>query len=143
VPDDLLDRLSVDERELTWRQLLSDADGRSFTLVASSEGADVEGFCAVAVPSRDEDADERTAEVAATYVEPERWRAGIGSALLSAVLEELRLGSWREVTLWVFADNHRARSFYARFGFAPDGAERQHDWSGGQVEIRLRAGLTG
>jgi GNAT superfamily N-acetyltransferase len=141
LPDEVLDGLSVEDRERSWRELLSDPDGRSFTLVAAGGEPGVEGFCAVAVPSRDHDADALTAEVAATYVAPGRWRTGIGSALLRTALEELRSGGWREVTLWVFAENDRARSFYAKFGFEADGAERRHKWSGRQIEMRLRAGL--
>jgi len=99
LPDELLDQLSVEQREQSWHELLRDGLAGAFTLVAVGSGARVEGFCAAATPSRDEDADERIAEIAATYVEPRRWRAGIGSLLMEAVLGELRQRGYREVTL--------------------------------------------
>ena len=141
LPDERLDRLSVEEREQQWGDVLGEGDGASFTLVADLDDR-VAGFCSVATPSRDADARERTAEVAAIYVEPQLWRRGIGAALLTAAVEELRRGGWHEATLWVFAENANARSFYARFGFAPDGSEERHAPSG-PAAVRLRAALGG
>jgi GNAT superfamily N-acetyltransferase len=133
VPGRILDGLSVDGAERSWRNLL--AEQGSFTLVAE-RGSGVDGFCAVATPSRDDDAGERTAEIAAVYVEPERWRTGVGRALLGGALVRLRESGWEDVTLWVFAANDQARAFYASQGFVPDGAERENE-TVGQVEVRL------
>jgi ribosomal protein S18 acetylase RimI-like enzyme len=47
------------------------------------------------------------------FVDPDHQRAGLGSALLTAMLER-RL---RPATLQVFAENRPARAFYERFGF--------------------------
>ncbi len=138
VPDAILDRLSIQQRRTTWRQLLEHGHG-ALTLVAE-RGGDVVGFCSIATPSRDDDAGEATCEVGAIYVEPSVWRAGVGAALLETALDIVRNSDWREVTLWVFAANASARVFYESFGFAPDGAEMQHQPSG-QTEIRLRASL--
>ncbi len=92
LPDDLLDRLSVEDREESWRGILGDAGDESFTLIAIDGERQLVGFCAVAAPARDVDAGEQTAEVAATYVDPHRWRAGIGSDLLAAAVSRLREG---------------------------------------------------
>jgi GNAT superfamily N-acetyltransferase len=141
VPDEVLERFSVERWERTWHGILGDAAGRSFTLIAELENRAV-GFCAVSTPSRDEDAGERTAEVAATYVEPDRWRHGIGTALMAAALDELRRGDWQEVTLWVFAANDQAQAFYRRFGLETDGAEREHEPTE-QLAVCMRAELRG
>lgn len=138
VPDAILEGLSVEQRQRTWRQLLGDRHG-TFTLVAE-RGAELVGFCSMAIPGRDDDAGEATCEVAAIYVEPTVWRAGIGNALLDRALRTAQDAGWCEVTLWVFAANTIARAFYEGFGFAPDGAEMNHQQSG-QTEIRLRASL--
>jgi ribosomal protein S18 acetylase RimI-like enzyme len=47
------------------------------------------------------------------FVDPDHQGAGLGSALLTAMLER-RL---RPATLHVFAENGPARAFYERFGF--------------------------
>jgi ribosomal protein S18 acetylase RimI-like enzyme len=142
LPDDLLDGLSVEQRTARWGEWLAASGGEVATLVATGAGGEVTGFCGVATPSRDDDATERTAEIAATYVDPDRWRGGIGAALLDAALGELRAAGYRDATLWVLAENAPARAFYARHGFAPDGRESRHDATGGQPIVRMRIALT-
>lgn len=140
VPDAVLDGLSVQQREAVWRQLLSGGGEPTFTLVAE-RGCDVAGFCSVAAPSRDDDARDRTCEVAAVYVEPDAWRTGIGRALLNTALHEVRGDGWNEATLWVLAENDAARAFYDSFGFTLDGAAKRRERTG-QPEVRLRASLS-
>lgn len=139
IPDELLDGLSVAQREQFWREATAGGHGAGAIFVADRDG-DVAGFCALATPSRDEDADDGTAAIGAIYVDPSAWRRGVGSLLMAAALAELRAGGWRFVTLWVLAANRQARSFYARFGFEPDGAEMGGERSG-QREVRLRASV--
>jgi ribosomal protein S18 acetylase RimI-like enzyme len=136
VPNDSLARLSIDDRAERWQELLEKAD--SFTLVAEID-EQVAGFCSVVRPSRDEDAGPRTAEIAALYVAPARWRSGVGSAVLAEALEQLADEAWTDVTLWVFAANDRGRAFYARHGFEL-ADEAVNDYYGLPV-VRLRRPL--
>lgn len=135
VPDALLEGLSIERREHGWRGLIGAARGVSFTLVGEVDG-DIAGFCSVAAPTRDADAPPWTAEIAAIYVEPARWRAGVGGALLERSLGDLAAGGWRRATLWVLARNGPAVAFYRRFGFAPDGASKD-DATLEASEVRL------
>jgi hypothetical protein len=48
LPDELLDGLSVSEREGSWRALLGESEERWLTLVAERSGSDLAGFCSVA-----------------------------------------------------------------------------------------------
>lgn len=134
LPDDVLDGLSVTQREQFWSETLG-AEKRPMLFVAERDGV-VVGFCGMALPSRDGDLGEGVAEIGAIYVSPDLWRSGVGSELLGAALSELRGGDWRAVALWVLAENHRALGFYGQFGFAADGATRSERT--GQAEIRLR-----
>jgi hypothetical protein len=43
----------------------------------------------------------------------------------------------RPASLWVLDDNPRAREFYRRNGFAPDGAEKLDERWGSIREIRM------
>src|SRR5215212_7836651 len=58
------------------------------------------------------------------------WGTGVGQRLLDMSVGE------RDAFLWVFRDNARARSFYLRNGFRPDGAERVEPFFG-PMEIRM------
>lgn len=138
IPDEVLDGLSVEQRQEAWRQAMSGEDSPA-VYVAVKDGA-VVGFCAAAAPGRDVYAGGDVAEIGAIYVEPDLWRRGIGSALMDAAIDDLRAVGWRWVTLWVLAKNEQARGFYARYGLQPDGAETTHEDSG-EREIRLRGSI--
>ena len=90
-------------------------------------------------------AEGRVAELYALYVRPAWWSTGTGRALMDHVLARVSAAGYRCITLWVLEDNARARRFYQRAGFTPDGASHGLPDLGGVTEIRyrraLRAGL--
>jgi ribosomal protein S18 acetylase RimI-like enzyme len=137
LPDELLDRHSVESRERFWRETLSLAEPPPVYVAELANTA--VGFCAVEAPSRDEDAGASTAEIAAIYVLTRAWRNGVGSALMDAASADLCASGWRSVTLWVVAENQPALDFYAHLGFRADGAEA--DAGSGSTKVRLRASL--
>lgn len=55
------------------------------------------------------------------YVRPEAWGTGVAARLHERALEALGPGTAR---LWVLEENHRARRFYERRGWRPDGTTR-------------------
>jgi GNAT superfamily N-acetyltransferase len=119
--DEFLDGLDVETRANLWRELAQDPD--KIILVAEDEEGDIVGFSALS-PSRDADANPNTAEVTAIYVHPEQWKKGVGRALLSASLDQVRKRGFDHVTLWVLEGNQRARSFYENVWFFPG---RRHE----------------
>jgi GNAT superfamily N-acetyltransferase len=91
--------------------------------------------------NRDIDAGPDVGEVRAVFVSPGAWGSGVGGALLTHALEGLKEDGYGEATLWSFADNDRANTFYERHGFARDGAEQRRDFSAGALEVRYRRSL--
>ena len=83
----------------------------------------------------------RVAELYALYVRPAWWSTGTGRALMEKVLARSAAAGYRSITLWVLRDNQRARRFYDRAGFAPDGATNVLTGLGGVPEVRYRRGL--
>ena len=140
LPDEQLAAMTVAAREGIWRRILAAGEPRAFTLVADAARPAL-GFCSV-LPGRDEDATERTGEIAALYVDPAHWRQGIGHALVAAAIERMARAGWTEATLWVLDGNAPALAFYRAQGFADDGARTRHEPSG-RAELRLRAVLHG
>ncbi len=55
------------------------------------------------------------------YVLPGHWGTGVAAALHDAALAPLACS---EVKLWVLEENHRARRFYEKRGWAPNGETR-------------------
>ena len=82
------------------------------------------------------------AELYALYVHPAWWSTGTGRALMDQVLAKVRAAGYAYITLWVLEANARARRFYQRAGFAPDGARHVLDDLGGITEIRYRRALS-
>jgi RimJ/RimL family protein N-acetyltransferase len=57
------------------------------------------------------------------------------------VLARVSVAGYGCITLWVLEGNARARRFYERAGFAPDGASHGLPDLGGVTEIRYRRAL--
>ena len=118
--DEYLDGLSVEDRLRSTRDSIERVGPGRRTWVAE-EGGRVLGF-AVTGSSEDADADRRTGEVYAIYLDPERVGTGAGRALFAHVVGDLRERGYLTTTLWVLESNERARRFYEAAGWAPDGA---------------------
>ncbi len=135
MPDEYLDKLDPVRRELVWKQLLSAPEETVFVVLRDLR---IVGFCDV-LSSRDSGAPAEVGEIASLYVEPEEWGKGAGRSLVAAALEHARQVGFKMLTLWVLSSNVRARRFYEKAGFEPDGAEKTDERRGFPLhEIRYR-----
>lgn len=141
--DESLDRLSVDVREVAWREMLErDADGGAPAWLAERDGRAI-AFLSSG-PPRDEDVPLPAAEVYAVYVLPEAWRSGVGQALLETALRHWLARGTVTLVLWVLEANERARGFYEAMGWQLDGGRQQFELGGVTVtEVRYRLGPKG
>jgi ribosomal protein S18 acetylase RimI-like enzyme len=128
-----LDALPIDGGR--WRDRIETPPRGWSTFVA--EETTVVGFASVG-PSRDE---QGLGELYAIYVDPDSWSTGAGRALLAAAEGALR-EEYELATLWVLEENPRARHFYERAGWAPDGARKAEERFGVRAaEVRYRKAL--
>jgi GNAT superfamily N-acetyltransferase len=101
----------------------------------------VVGFVTI-TPSRDEDAP-AAGEIQALYVDPSRWRGGVGRLLLREACTRLRRRGFEEAILWVLAGNQRGEHFYEAHGWRRDGAARwEQPYDVRSRVIRYRRTLT-
>jgi GNAT superfamily N-acetyltransferase len=99
------------------------------------------GFASTS-PSRDSDASLDTAELGAIYLDQSVVGRGIGRALLTRAMRDLREWGFRRATLWVLATNARARRFYEIAGWRPDGTEKAETLGGFEArEVRYAIDL--
>jgi len=114
-------------------------DDREVSMLIADDG-ELAGFSTCGI-SRDRDVGREIGEIWSFFVAVSRWRAGIGRALMAAVLDDLRERGYAEASVWSFAANDRANEFYEAQGFTRDGAERREDVWANELEVRLRRAL--
>lgn len=136
VPDAYLDAMSVEQRLQRWQQRFPSHDEEQYAVLA---GGRIVGLCMLC-PSRE--AGDRAGEVQAFYLHPDEWGRGYAHPAMRLALARLWELGHQEAMLWTFELNQRARRFYERAGFQPDGG-RQPLHIGGeeQWEIRYRRTL--
>jgi len=138
--------LSTYEREIAmtpdqWRARLGPG---TVTFLGRREGADVGMVSGIPHPEHPGDA-----ALVAMWVAPEARGAGLGGALVAAVVDWARAGGYRRVRLDVADANEPAIRLYARMGFAPTGSvtvmppPREHVTEHEQAMILSLPPLTG
>jgi ribosomal protein S18 acetylase RimI-like enzyme len=128
-PAEELERLRVDTSR--WQRQI-DTPPFGWTIFVAEDEQRIVGFVAVG-PSRD---GTPGGELYAIYVDPDSWSAGVGRALIEHAEERLA-DDYDEATLWVLDDNPRARRFYERAGWTPDGASKLEERLGvAALEVR-------
>jgi len=151
IPQSYLDSLRAADRVGTWKDTL-DASAWPQTGVivllgpGGHDGAEegpITGFVSFS-PARDDvghlvsaATDGRVSEILTFYLDPSVFGSGGADLLMSAALVALRGAHFRVAVLWVLGTNARARRFYERCGWRPDGTSKLHDW-GAFVATDLR-----
>lgn len=105
------------EHEETTTRIGRDREGRAIGFATSG-------------PCRDQDGP-RDLELASLYIDPAWLGTGLGRALVEAVIGAA------PASVWVAQENPRARRFYAKLGFTPDGATRVEEHLGDLRDIRM------
>lgn len=124
--DALLDSLSVDKREQSWRAMLAVPEANSVTLVACDVDGGIVGFISGGA--------ERTGrlgcegELYAIYLLQPAQRQGLGTLLVQHLVRELRARGFGSMAVWVLAANP-FRKFYEALG-GKVVAEQQIDCGG-------------
>ena len=133
-----LDSLDPQVAAERWAHHLEHGPADGVRTWLAQDGGRLLGFASVG-PSRDEDAGRGDLEIYSIYLDPGTWGHGVARELMKTLIAEA--GDRTPLTLWVLAANERARHFYRRHGFQPDGVERYEDVGGEELlEVRYRRG---
>jgi GNAT superfamily N-acetyltransferase len=135
-PEALLNGLSVEQRESSWRDLLAGQEpSAEITMVGCDAGGSVVGFVS--------GGKERTGqlecdgELSAIYLRPEAQRKGLGALLVRQFARELGARGFGSMALWVL-ELSPARTFYEGLGGKVIG--QQEIERGGQTFIQVAYG---
>jgi ribosomal protein S18 acetylase RimI-like enzyme len=122
MPNEVLDNLSISEREIGWREALTTE--RPNILVAE-EDSTVRGFVHFGLAQDERHPSSETGEVYALYLLAASQGRGFGRALWNHAIQELREQGCAKVVVWVLETNQLARRFYERCGCVLDGTPRE------------------
>jgi diamine N-acetyltransferase len=100
--------------EANWRRELGDP---AYAIRIAEDGEQPAGYAKIGPPSLPFQVSGPTAELRQLYVLKPWHGAGIAHSLMDWALAEARARGAEQMFLSVFIDNHRARRFYARYGF--------------------------
>ena len=125
---------SLSSRTRKWKTIL--ASPRTRTLVAE-KNEQVVGFANFSSSRTDGIDPGLSAEINTTYVIPQGWRSGIGRALVTQAIMELRSERFEEIILWCLDSNLQAREFYESLGFVACGRCREQQMGGSVVRDLL------
>ncbi len=120
LPAELLDKIDLGERASRWRAIIGAFDASGSYVVVALVDQVVIGHASVRTSNVAEYDTRRYFELSSIYLSPEFIGRGIGASLLGAAISALPEDAVG-MTLWVLRDNARARRFYERHGFAPEG----------------------
>ncbi len=142
LPRDCLEKFTTAYGAERWLKNLRASDWPSSGVVVAVPGPELVGFVGFG-PARDEGEDsDLVGEIKAIYVIPEAWGKGMGKRLMASALGRLSAAGYAQALLWVLDGNARARRFYEKGGWKPDGATRGEDSRGFALrEVRYRKDL--
>lgn len=116
-PGDLAAFLENHEAERWWAEL---SDPAFRVRIGEEQGAAM-AYAKLGPPSLPFETERPAAELRQFYLLAPWHGTGAAGQLMDWVLAAARAGGAEELYLSVFIDNHRARRFYARYGFAEIG----------------------
>lgn len=136
LPDALLDELSVEKRESSWRDWLAASEPPAMTsLLGGDARGNVAGFIS--------GGKERTGrlgcdgEIYAIYLRQQAQRKRLGGLLVRQFVQELAARGFRSMAVWVLALNP-SRKFYERLGGTVIGQQQME--LGGQPFLEVAYG---
>lgn len=107
-------------RRAKWESILEDAPEEKHFLIR--DGNIPVGMISMDRPRETVETD--TYEIFGLYILPEQMGKGYGTAAVSLAEEKIRGMGFEKISLWVLEPNKRARSFWEKRGFTPDGTEK-------------------
>ncbi len=115
IPQDFLDKLSLERSENNWKKTLNNTDSNNVFLVCENELGEIVGFIGGGTNREKESLLEYSGELMAIYILKEYQKKGLGSLLMRSFQKELLKCGIVNMIIWVLKDNE-SRYFYEKLG---------------------------
>lgn len=133
-PDVVRNPTTERAQRIGWTSAIRSVQKRVLCAIVEEE---VVGIAAMGPPLAENEDRRSVGQLYQIHVVPERWSSGIGSMLHSAFVAYLTEASLRSGLLEVWERNTRARSFYERLGWRPDGGSRPGPDGAAYLQLRF------
>lgn len=113
IPDEYLAKLSYENRENSWKKIISKASDSNFTYVAENELGQIIGFANGGLERENDPVYQ--GELYAIYILESARFLGVGRCLFKTVVKRLNRLGIDSLLVWVLKDNSACR-FYEKLG---------------------------
>lgn len=141
VPQERIDAFTPKECSARWRRRFGKLGTHPEQLLVAEQDGSVIGFSYFGPASDDDKAGQGCGQIFLIYLKPDCIGYGVGNELIKQTLSALVSAGYNQVALWVLVSNERARAFYSRHEFIPDGAT-DLDTSTGTARMRYGRALS-
>ena len=117
VPMDVIEKSNA-RRPAMWTRLLETSKDIHYVAVYDNV---IVGFVTIN-PAGDCDLPETVYELSSLYLDPDYVGKGFGRLVMDWVKGEIASRGYQTISVWVLDRNYRAKAFYEKCGFKPDGA---------------------
>ena len=114
MPDDFLDKESIDERQAGWIKNIHDYPGNLMVAVHQEFG--ITDFICSGQVTEIFKIDGYQGQIFGIHVSPEAKRQGVGTRLMRSAFDRLTSLGCQNAYLWTLEDNKQARNFYEILG---------------------------
>ena len=131
IPKDEITRyLDKERRKIQFEKFIEDGE---IVLI----GLFNEVPCGLVFANKDNDEGlENCGSIYSIYLLEETWGKGLSSKLMDETVEILKGKGCKQISLWVYEENMRARKFYEKRGFIFDGSKKHSRFSNKPLELR-------
>lgn len=128
--DEMIKFLDKQKRQDQFEKFIEDGE---IVLIGIYEGTP----CGLVFANKENDEDlVDCGSIYSIYLLEEYWGKGLSTMLMNEVLDVLKDEGCKQVSLWVFKANTRARRFYEKCGFTFDGTKKTSRFSNKPKELR-------
>ena len=116
IPMEIIEQHNT-RRPVMWEKMLKNNIDTHFVAVYQGK---IIGITSINSP-RDQDLPNTVYELTGLYFDPDYIGKGFGKKTMDWVKNEISTRGYRKISLWVLSQNTRAKTFYEKNGFKPDG----------------------
>ena len=134
VPDSYLENFTTQKRAEVFRKAMAIGSEEYYLFKADGCPAGL----ALLHKSHEEGMEPTDGEIYAIYVHPDYWGTPITGMAIRFCVDRLTELGYSRLFIWVLEQNIRARRFYEKHGFLPDGKSKEIEVGETLIEIRYK-----